>query len=472
MGFFERNRRPSSSSAGIDPARLPPGQYLTDRFPVLHVGDVPTYDAEPWDLQVTGLVDRPFAPRPRRSCRRCRRSTLTRRHPLRHEVVEVRHRRGPACAVRDLFERAGVQAEATHVMVHAEYGYTTNLPLDDITRDDSIVAYAFDGEPIEPIHGGPVRLVIPHLYFWKSAKWVRGLELRAGDEPGLLGAQRLPQLRRPLPGAALLGRRADRGPAGGRARRATPPRSASTSASVVDQPVLIRSEWWASTPIASSTGDGSRSSDAQALPEWAAMPAWSRPSSTAWGSMPVDAEADEVGQPVDRVAVDRDALEASARRPRTRSVRRRLLGAFPGQAGGRGLGRGAPADDGRHVLEPGPAGPLLVAADEQRAQPQPRAARAARRRRAGRPSCGRSRVMQVGARGRSKSIGTWPAAWAASTWTSTPRSRHAATTSATGCRVPTSWLPHCTWTSAVSGRDRRRSRRRRRRARGRRSRRP
>ena len=79
--------------------------------------------------------------------------------------------------VRDLFDRAGVQAEATHVMVHAEYGYTTNLPLDDITRDDSIVAYAFEGGDIEPIHGGPVRLVIPHLYFWKSAKWVRGLEL-------------------------------------------------------------------------------------------------------------------------------------------------------------------------------------------------------------------------------------------------------------------------------------------------------
>ena len=86
--------------------------------------------------------------------------------------------------MRDLFERAGVQADATHVMVHAEYGYTTNLPLADITRDDSLVAYAFEGEPIEPIHGGPVRLVIPHLYFWKSAKWVRALELRAADEPG------------------------------------------------------------------------------------------------------------------------------------------------------------------------------------------------------------------------------------------------------------------------------------------------
>ena len=100
--------------------------------------------------------------------------------------------------VRDLFERAGVQAGATHVMEHAEFGYTTNVPLADITSDEAIVAYAYDGEPIEPIHGGPVRIVVPHLYFWKSAKWVRGLELRDSDEPGLLGAQRLPQLRRPV----------------------------------------------------------------------------------------------------------------------------------------------------------------------------------------------------------------------------------------------------------------------------------
>ena len=86
--------------------------------------------------------------------------------------------------VRDLFERAGVQRGATHVVEHAEYGYTTNLPLADITTDEAIVAYAFEGEDIEPIHGGPVRIVVPHLYFWKSAKWVRTLELRADDKPG------------------------------------------------------------------------------------------------------------------------------------------------------------------------------------------------------------------------------------------------------------------------------------------------
>ena len=181
MGFFERNRA-ELVERGYDPARLPPGQYLTDRFPVLHVGDVPTYDNESWDLQVTGLVDRPFG-LDISELQALGSVTLTRDI---HCVTKWSKfdTSWTGVRVRDLFERAGVQADATHVMVHAEYGYTTNLPLDDITRDDSIVAYAFEGEPIEPIHGGPVRLVIPHLYFWKSAKWVRGLELRAGDEPG------------------------------------------------------------------------------------------------------------------------------------------------------------------------------------------------------------------------------------------------------------------------------------------------
>jgi DMSO/TMAO reductase YedYZ molybdopterin-dependent catalytic subunit len=86
--------------------------------------------------------------------------------------------------VGDLLERAGVQPSATHVIEHAEFGYTTNVPLVDITAGDAIVAYAHDGAPLEAIHGGPVRIVIPHLYFWKSAKWVRQLELVAGDRPG------------------------------------------------------------------------------------------------------------------------------------------------------------------------------------------------------------------------------------------------------------------------------------------------
>jgi DMSO/TMAO reductase YedYZ molybdopterin-dependent catalytic subunit len=86
--------------------------------------------------------------------------------------------------VRDLFERAGMQKDAGYIMGHAEHGYTANLPLGDVLLDESLVVYEYEGEEIEPIHGGPVRLLVPHLYFWKSPKWLRGLELRATDAPG------------------------------------------------------------------------------------------------------------------------------------------------------------------------------------------------------------------------------------------------------------------------------------------------
>jgi DMSO/TMAO reductase YedYZ molybdopterin-dependent catalytic subunit len=181
MGFFDRNRQ-HVIDQGYDPSRLPPGQYLTDRFPVLHVGDVPDYQPGQWDLTVFGLVDTPV------------RLGLDELKALpsvdltfdihcvtKWSKFDTTWR---GVRVRDLFAMAGVQSGATHVMEHAEFGYTTNVPLPDITTDEAIVAYAYEGEEIEAIHGGPVRIVIPHLYFWKSAKWVRGLELRAGDAPG------------------------------------------------------------------------------------------------------------------------------------------------------------------------------------------------------------------------------------------------------------------------------------------------
>lgn len=181
MGFFDRNRQ-DLVDKGYDPARLPPGQYLTDRFPVLHVGDVPTYAPGQWDLTITGLVEREI--------------TLglddLRALPSVDLTFDIHcvtkwskfDTTWTGVRVRDLFAMAGVKPGATHVMEHAEFGYTTNVPLPDITTDQAIIAYAYEGEEIEPIHGGPVRVVIPHLYFWKSAKWVRGLELRAGDAPG------------------------------------------------------------------------------------------------------------------------------------------------------------------------------------------------------------------------------------------------------------------------------------------------
>lgn len=167
---------------GYDGDRLPPGQYLTDRFPVLHVGDVPTYAPGEWNLTIFGLVDEPY---------RVTFEELTAMPTV--ELVTDIHCvtkwskfdtvwRG--VRVKDLLARAGVQSGASHIMGHAEFGYTANVPLDDATRDESIVTWEFDGKPLEPIHGGPVRLVVPNLYFWKSPKWLRGIEVRDSDKPG------------------------------------------------------------------------------------------------------------------------------------------------------------------------------------------------------------------------------------------------------------------------------------------------
>ena len=155
---------------------------MTDRFPVLHVGDVPTYAPGEWDLRVDGLVDRPFRI-DLEQLRALPSITITRDI---HCVTKWSKfdTTWTGVRVRDLLESAGLQPAATHVLVHAEYGYTTNLPLDDITGNDAIAAYAFGDEDIEPIHGGPVRLVIPHLYFWKSAKWVKALQFTERDEAG------------------------------------------------------------------------------------------------------------------------------------------------------------------------------------------------------------------------------------------------------------------------------------------------
>jgi DMSO/TMAO reductase YedYZ molybdopterin-dependent catalytic subunit len=181
MGFFDRNRE-KVAEAGFEPSRLPPGQYLTERFPVLHVGDVPTYEPGAWSLRVFGAVEHEY--------------TLTfdelRALPSTTITTDIHcvtkwskfDTSWTGVRVRDLLERAGVQDSAAYFMGHAEHGYSANLPLADLLRDDALVAYAYEGDEIEPIHGGPVRLVVPHLYFWKSPKWLRGIEVRQTDAPG------------------------------------------------------------------------------------------------------------------------------------------------------------------------------------------------------------------------------------------------------------------------------------------------
>jgi DMSO/TMAO reductase YedYZ molybdopterin-dependent catalytic subunit len=184
MGFFERNRA-ALAEKGIHPARLPPGQYSTDRFPVLHVGDVPVYarDRSDWSLTVGGLVGEP------RTFTWPDLSAL----PATGVVTDIHcvtkwskfDTRWRGVRFRDLLAACGgASPTATHVLETAEYGYTTNVPLPDLLGDDVLVAYEFDGAPIEPDHGGPVRLVVPHLYFWKSAKWLRRIDLLDHDELG------------------------------------------------------------------------------------------------------------------------------------------------------------------------------------------------------------------------------------------------------------------------------------------------
>jgi DMSO/TMAO reductase YedYZ molybdopterin-dependent catalytic subunit len=138
MGFFDRNRN-ELIEKGIDPARLPPGQYLTERFPVLHVGDIPDYEPGQWDLGIGGLVDHPFTidlselqAMPSVSL------TFDIHCVTKWSKFDTTWR---GVLVSDLFARAGVQRDATFVLEHAEFGYTTNIPLADITTDQSIVAY-------------------------------------------------------------------------------------------------------------------------------------------------------------------------------------------------------------------------------------------------------------------------------------------------------------------------------------------
>jgi DMSO/TMAO reductase YedYZ molybdopterin-dependent catalytic subunit len=163
-------------------ARLPPGQVLTKKWPVLHYGLVPTVDLATWTFTVDGLVERPFVLRydellalPR-STTQCDIHCVTTWSRFDNSFGGV--------AVQSLLQRAGVRPDARYCLISAEQGFTTNLALADFDRPENLVALTHDGEPLTPEHGWPARLLVPHLYFWKSAKWVRGLTLLDADVPG------------------------------------------------------------------------------------------------------------------------------------------------------------------------------------------------------------------------------------------------------------------------------------------------
>ncbi|WP_425456295.1 sulfite oxidase-like oxidoreductase [Brevibacillus fluminis] len=169
----------------VDPAlahRLPPGQVLTERFPILHEGDVPTYDMSTWTLRLFGTVEQEVTlsyddvMALAQSKMVCDIHCVTRWSRFDNEWEGVRF--------RELLKLVNVSPDAKHVMIHADYDYDTNVPLNDLLGDDILLAHSFGGEPLNAKHGWPLRLVVPHLYFWKSAKWIRGIEFMTEDRPG------------------------------------------------------------------------------------------------------------------------------------------------------------------------------------------------------------------------------------------------------------------------------------------------
>ena len=178
IDFFSRGFTGKRRSA--DPGRIPPGQYETRDFPVLSAGPTPRVSLATWDFHLTGSVSSErrwtwdeFRALPREQIARdihC----VTKWSKLDTEWEGV--------SIDTLLD--GVEYEAEHIIASCDGGYTTNLPLEDVTGGKAWIVDTYDGEPLPPEHGGPARLLVPHLYFWKSAKWVRGLRLVNEDEPG------------------------------------------------------------------------------------------------------------------------------------------------------------------------------------------------------------------------------------------------------------------------------------------------
>ncbi len=171
-----------SDEGAIREQRLPPGQRLVENWPVLHYGSVPTIDLASWEFRVFGLVEEGLT----LSWEQFQALPQTRVTTDIHCVTTWSRydNAWEGVRMRDILALARPQAEARHAVFHSFGGYTTNVPLDELGGDDVLFAHSHDGAPLPAEHGGPLRGVIPHLYFWKSAKWVRGVELVPDDRPG------------------------------------------------------------------------------------------------------------------------------------------------------------------------------------------------------------------------------------------------------------------------------------------------
>lgn len=180
--MFRSKAEQKVRNAGYDPARLPPGQYLTEKWPVLHAGSVPHTDLSTWDFTVSGEVEEPlrltweeFKALPASEI------TIDIHCVTRWSRFDTSFR---GVRWRDLAGLCKPKPAARFVLAHAEQGFTANMPLEALEDENALLAYEADGAPLTPEHGWPLRLVIPSRYFWKSAKWLRGLELLDKDKPG------------------------------------------------------------------------------------------------------------------------------------------------------------------------------------------------------------------------------------------------------------------------------------------------
>ncbi len=163
-------------------ADVPPGQFVTEKFPVLTFGSTPRIDLDTWQFRIFGLVEKEVT----LDWRQFNDLQKTELDAEFHCVTQWSKLQNAweGVAFNDVMKLVGVKPEAKYVMAHCYGGYSTNLSLEVATDDDVLFAYKHDGEPLSPQHGAPLRLVVPKRYGWKSAKWVNGLEFMAENEPG------------------------------------------------------------------------------------------------------------------------------------------------------------------------------------------------------------------------------------------------------------------------------------------------
>ena len=182
MTLFRSKAEQKLVERGLDPGRLPPGQYLTEKWPVLHAGSVPQTDLATWEFRISGEVE----------------NELVLSYDELQALPQTEITADIHCVTRwsrfdtsfkgvhwrELAKLAKPKPSALFVLAHAEQGFTSNVPLAALEDEHALIAWEADGERLTPDHGWPLRLVVPSRYFWKSAKWLRGLELLSADQPG------------------------------------------------------------------------------------------------------------------------------------------------------------------------------------------------------------------------------------------------------------------------------------------------